>query len=232
MAVLANDSGVTTPGSATDNAVARWNGTDGSALQDSGVIVDDSDNVTGIAAATMDEMKLSDGEYTVTFSASLSSDRTVTVGNVSGSLVTTATTATLINKTLGSGTELGADLDAAGYNIDDAGDINGRAGVVAVSGTSKTLALTDANTIQECSNGSGQAITIDTNTNVAFPLKTWLTFEQHGAGTVSITGASGVSINGNTEAGGGESTVSISAQWGAVTIRKIGTNAFIAYGSL
>lgn len=160
MALIENSDKISGGGSSTDNAVARWDGTDGTTLQDSGVIIDDSNNITG------------------------------------------------------------------------AGDINGRAGVVSVTGTNKTIALTDSNTIQECSNGSAQAITINTNANVATPLKTWITFEQHGAGTVSITGASGVTINGNTEAGGGESTVSISAQWGAVTMRKIDTNSWIAYGSI
>ena len=34
------------PGVSTDNAVARWDGTGGNLLQNSGVIIDDSDNVT------------------------------------------------------------------------------------------------------------------------------------------------------------------------------------------
>ena len=37
---------VTGPGSSTDNAVVRWNGTGGNTVQDSGVIVDDSNNIT------------------------------------------------------------------------------------------------------------------------------------------------------------------------------------------
>ena len=36
------------PGSNTDNAVARYSGTDGSVIQASNVIIDDSDNVTGV----------------------------------------------------------------------------------------------------------------------------------------------------------------------------------------
>lgn len=42
---------VTGPGSSTDNAVARYNGT-GGAIQDSSVLIDDSDNVTGVADIT------------------------------------------------------------------------------------------------------------------------------------------------------------------------------------
>lgn len=37
---------VTGPGSSTDNAVPRWNGAGGDTLQDSGVLIDDDDNVT------------------------------------------------------------------------------------------------------------------------------------------------------------------------------------------
>src|SRR5690606_12824558 len=36
------------PGASTDNAIARWNGSQGIAIQNSGVIIDDSDNVSGV----------------------------------------------------------------------------------------------------------------------------------------------------------------------------------------
>jgi hypothetical protein len=40
------------PGSSTDNAVVRWDGTGGSTVQNSAVIIDDSNNITGVAAIT------------------------------------------------------------------------------------------------------------------------------------------------------------------------------------
>lgn len=40
------------PGSSTDNAVARFDGTGGTVVQNSGVIIDDSNNVSGVAALT------------------------------------------------------------------------------------------------------------------------------------------------------------------------------------
>lgn len=40
------------PGSSTDNAVVRWNGATGIDVQNSGVIIDDSNNITGVAALT------------------------------------------------------------------------------------------------------------------------------------------------------------------------------------
>jgi hypothetical protein len=45
-------SAVRGPGSSTDNAVARWNGTTGTFLNNSGVIIDDSNNVSGIVNLT------------------------------------------------------------------------------------------------------------------------------------------------------------------------------------
>lgn len=49
VAAVATGSGnVSGPGTSTDNAVARFNGTDGELIQESGVIIDDSDNITGV----------------------------------------------------------------------------------------------------------------------------------------------------------------------------------------
>ena len=54
---LAGDKGdagdMSGPASSTDNAVARFNGTGGSAVQNTAVIIDDSNNVTGVASLTL-----------------------------------------------------------------------------------------------------------------------------------------------------------------------------------
>src|SRR5690606_9399909 len=39
---------VTGPSSTTDNAIVRWSGTDGYTIQNSGIIIDDSDNITNV----------------------------------------------------------------------------------------------------------------------------------------------------------------------------------------
>jgi len=44
---------VSGPGSSTDNAVARFDGTGGKTIQDSGVTIDDSDNVSGVGNITL-----------------------------------------------------------------------------------------------------------------------------------------------------------------------------------
>lgn len=45
--------GVSVPGSSTDNAVVRWDGATGTSIQNSGVVIDDSNNVTGILNLTI-----------------------------------------------------------------------------------------------------------------------------------------------------------------------------------
>lgn len=45
-------SAVSGPGSSTDNAIARFNGTSGQTIQNSGVLIDDTDNITGLVNLT------------------------------------------------------------------------------------------------------------------------------------------------------------------------------------
>ena len=47
------DGDVTGPGSSTDNAIVRFDGTTGKIIQNSGIIIDDTDNVTGITSLQM-----------------------------------------------------------------------------------------------------------------------------------------------------------------------------------
>ena len=51
---MAEGTFVSGPASATDNAVARYDGVTGKLLQDSGVIMDDSDNITGVTTLAID----------------------------------------------------------------------------------------------------------------------------------------------------------------------------------
>lgn len=55
LSVIASGSGdVTGPESSTDNAIVRFNGTDGKTIQNSAVVIDDSDNITGVTSLTID----------------------------------------------------------------------------------------------------------------------------------------------------------------------------------
>jgi hypothetical protein len=150
----------------------------------------------------------------------------VTDGDKGDIVVSSAGTAWVIeNNAVTSGKIANGAVTAA--KLQAGATVNLKAASVAVTGTSKTLALTDENTYQSCSNASAQAITIPANASVAFPLDTWITFEQHGVGVVTITGATGVSLNG-VSAG----SFSVSEQWQEISIRKIGTDSWIVKGAL
>jgi len=70
---------VTGPGSSTDNAISRWDGTGGDTLQDSSILIDDSDNVTGLG--TLNTHTLPGGTDTI---ALLAASQTFT--NKSGAI--------------------------------------------------------------------------------------------------------------------------------------------------
>lgn len=65
---------------------------------------------------------------------------------------------------------------------------------VAVSGTTKTFALTDGNVTQVCSNAAAQTLTIPPNSSVAFPIGTKIPCFRTGAGLPTFAAGAGVTI--------------------------------------
>ena len=55
-------SGVTTPGSTTDHAVVRWNGSDGSTIQSSRVLISDANAITGCVSINFGDATLANYE--------------------------------------------------------------------------------------------------------------------------------------------------------------------------
>lgn len=93
-----------------------------------------------------------------------------------------------ITGTLSDQTDLQTALDAKA--------IKGQlAGVNSQTGTSYTLVLSDAGKDVKCTNASAITLTVPPNSSVAFPTGTWLLFSQGGAGTVTATAGSGVTLN-------------------------------------
>ena len=75
---------ITGAGSSTDNALVRWNGVDGTSIQSSSVIIDDSDNITGVASITVGTAGIhlldSDASHDLIFATDdLTGDRTFTI---------------------------------------------------------------------------------------------------------------------------------------------------------
>jgi hypothetical protein len=65
----------------------------------------------------------------------------------------------------------------------------------AQTGTTYTLALTDAGGLTTLSNASAITLTVPTNASVAFPTGTQIGIMQTGAGQVTVTPAGGVTVN-------------------------------------
>ena len=82
------------PGSSTDNAVVRFNGTGGATGQNSGLIVDDSNNVTGAANVTLSgELDAATGDFSgaVDIAGALTIGGTAMIANDTNHRITTAT---------------------------------------------------------------------------------------------------------------------------------------------
>jgi hypothetical protein len=99
--------------------------------------------------------------------------------------------------------------------------------VNAQTGTSYTLVLGDAGKIVTMTNASANTLTIPTNASVAYATGTVINVIMGGAGTTSITGDTGVTVNG-ISAGSGD----ISAQYQGVALIKTATDTWIASGAI
>ena len=99
--VFTNPGGsVTGPGSSTSTALARWNGTGGTVLSNSGVTLDGSNNMSGLNTLVFESGTF---DTTIAVTTQTTSAPTITIpdlGGTSGGMVITNATQTLINKTL------------------------------------------------------------------------------------------------------------------------------------
>jgi hypothetical protein len=93
------------------------------------------------------------------------------------------------------------------------------------AGTSYTLVLADAGTAVEFTNGSAVTVTVPENSDVAFVIGTVIELVRYGAGQVTITPASGVTIR-------TASSSTTRAQYSVVSLRKRGSDEWILSGDL
>lgn len=93
------------------------------------------------------------------------------------------------------------------------------------TGTTYTLALTDAGHTITLNNASATTLTVPTNATAAFPVGASIELFQLGAGQVTVAGASGVTINSTP----GQK---ISAQYGKAQLLKIAADTWVLTGSL
>lgn len=91
---------------------------------------------------------------------------------------------------------------------------------------SYTLVLSDANKVVEINSASATTLTIPPNSSVAFPIGTMIEVSRMGAGTLTITAGSGVTIR--TPGG----LLAVSPQYGSVGLRKRATDEWVLAGAL
>ena len=98
--------------------------------------------------------------------------------------------------------------------------------VNAQTGTTYTLVLGDTGDVVTMDNVSANTLTIPTNASVAFAIGVQIEVIMKGAGVTTVTGDTGVTVNG-VSAGG----ATIDAQYKTVTILKVATDTWIMFGA-
>lgn len=94
-----------------------------------------------------------------------------------------------------------------------------------VTGTTYALVLGDAFDLIEVNASAAFTLTVPTNSAAAFPLLTEIHICQIGTGQVSVTGASGVTVNATPG-------LKFRAQWSAATLIKRDTDSWLLTGDL
>jgi len=92
----------------------------------------------------------------------------------------------------------------------------------------KTLALTDINTYNVSQDGTAQTVTVPAQATVVWTADAEIHIEQGGTGAVTVTGATGVTVNG-VSAG----SFTLSGQFAAATLKRKGSDSWtLIFGSL
>lgn len=133
--------------------------------------------------------------------------RTSTSGTNAGSVqtvenaVTAGTDTTIVHEAIQSASSTGDIYNGKSgatevFKVDYLGRVKGQTAINTQTGTTYTLSLTDKSTIVEMNNASANVLTIPANATVALPIGTTITVTQYGAGLTTVTGATGVTVNG------------------------------------
>lgn len=183
--------------------------------------------VTTRAAATQDGIILqgrAGGTTTlgVTITpTTLTSSRTLTLPDTTGTVVTTGDTGTVTSTMILDGTIVNADINAsAAIDLGKLADVSTNAQTA-----SYTLVLGDKNKIVEMGVASANTLTVPPNSSVAFPVGSQINVLQTGAGQCTITPGAGVTINGTPG-------LKTRAQWSYATLIKRATDTWVLVGDI
>jgi hypothetical protein len=95
------------------------------------------------------------------------------------------------------------------------------------TGTTYTLVLGDANDMVTLNNAGAITLTVPPNSSVAFPVGTQIDLAQLGAGAVTVTQGSGVTVNVHAD-----DTRVMDGQYAVATLVKYATNTWLLFGKL
>lgn len=95
----------------------------------------------------------------------------------------------------------------------------------AQTGTSYTLALSDAGYLVTLNNAAAITLTVPLNSAVAFPTGTTIDLAQLGAGQVTVVATSGATVNATPG-------LKLAAQYSGATLTKLGTDTWLLVGAL
>ena len=162
-----------------------------------------------------------DGQMTLKMKPLVGTESLVTSADVS-TAISNATSGLVPTSRTVNGKPLSADVTLSASDVSAAAE---KIGVVTVT-ASTTLALSHAEKTIRVNSSGAVTLTIPTNASVAFPVGTCIVVTGVGAGTVSFTPASGVTLNSK------ESKRTIDGQYAAVTLYKSDTNVWELWGAL
>ena len=86
--------------------------------------------------------------------------------------------------------------------------------------------MTDEGSVQKCLSASAIVVTIPKSTTVAMPALVEIVIVNYGAGTVTVTPATDVTLN------GGAVGIPLSAQYSWVTIKQMATDEWVIMGGI
>ncbi len=102
--------------------------------------------------------------------------------------------------------------------VSDFAGSSGTLSINAQTGTTYTLVLADAGKLVRCSNAAAITLSVPLDSSVAFPTGTVISIEQQGAGIVTVTPISGVTINPTARKTWGQNAV--------IQLIKVGTDTW------
>jgi hypothetical protein len=96
----------------------------------------------------------------------------------------------------------------------------------AQTGTTYTLAATDAGDLVTLANAGAITLTVPTNASVPFAIGTQITITRAGSGSLTVVGDTGVTVN------SADGFLKLRTQWSSGTLIKTNTNSWILIGDL